>query len=168
MRRWGVTKAATMSPRIVSDITNAIAVAAMLLLAGTMVVQVVLRYVFDNAFVGIEELTSLFGVWVYFPAAACASWTGRHIRAGLLDMFPVGARLMRMLQSAVQLLSAACALFFAWFAAAYAVKTWTSVGQVSPYLGLTKAAWTASMALGLTLIGLAHLRLAFKSERGVS
>ena len=55
---------------IVQRILYVFIIAFGLALAGLMFTQVVLRYAFASPFVGIEELSLLFGAWFYFLSIA--------------------------------------------------------------------------------------------------
>ena len=128
----------------------------MILLTSVMVIQIMLRHAFDSAFIGIEELATLFAVWIYFPAAAYASWTGQHIRVGFVDEFFHHKSTVRLIRIVIETLCTLCALVYAYFATSYTYKIWYSLGHVSPYFELPKTTWTMSMVIGLFAIVCAH------------
>ena len=138
----------------------------MILLASVMVIQIVLRHAFDSAFIGIEELATLFAVWVYFPAAAYASWTGQHIKVGFVDEFFHRKSTVRLIRIVIEILSTCCALVYAYFATSYTHKIWYSLGHISPYFELPKTAWTMSMVIGLFAIACAHAWRVITFSRG--
>ena len=118
-----------------------------LCLAGLMFTQVVLRYAFASPFVGIEELSLLFGAWFYFLGIAYVTRDGEHIHGGILTMVvrsPIGVQAVRLVVTALGV--AACAVF-GYFAIKYALFE-IQTGRLSSYMRWPKGLWSASLIFG--------------------
>ena len=116
-------------------------------LAGLMFTQVVLRYAFASPFVGIEELSLLFGAWFYFLGIAYVTRDGEHIHGGILTMVvrnPTGVQGVRLVVTAFGV--GACAVF-GYFAIKYALFE-IETGRLSSYMRWPKGLWSASLIFG--------------------
>lgn len=120
-----------------------------LCLAALMSLQVVLRYVFASPFVGVEELSLLFGAWFYFLGIACVTRKGEHIHGGILTMVVTRPEAVRSVRLAMTLLGAAAGLVFAWYALRYALFE-LETGRRSSYMRWPKAWWSASLLVGFS------------------
>ena len=140
--RWVIATEA-----IVQRILFVFIVAFGLSLAGLMFIQVVLRYAFASPFVGIEELSLLFGAWFYFLGIAYVTRDGEHIHGGILTMVvrdPNGVQAVRLVVTALGV--AACAVF-GYFAIKYALFE-IQTGRLSSYMRWPKGMWSASLIFG--------------------
>lgn len=122
-------------------------------LVTTMTLQVILRYVLRSSFLGVEEICTLFGLWLYFSGIALISARDRHIRGGfLLSLMPqhVQAVLLR-------LFAVACALICAWFflISVDYLQFMGETGRRSTFLRLPSGLWVASLSMGLLLSAVA-------------
>ncbi|MDE0391140.1 MAG: TRAP transporter small permease [Rhodospirillales bacterium] len=118
-----------------------------LCLAGLMFTQVVLRYAFASPFVGIEELSLLFGAWFYFLGIAYVTRDGEHIHGGILTMVvrgPTGVQAVRLIVTVLGV--GACAVF-GYFAIKYALFE-IQTGRLSSYMRWPKGLWSASLIFG--------------------
>ena len=118
-----------------------------LCLAGLMFTQVVLRYAFASPFVGIEELSLLFGAWFYFLGIAYVTRDGEHIHGGILTMVvrnPNGVQAVRLVVTVLGV--GACAVF-GYFAIKYALFE-IQTGRLSSYMRWPKGLWSASLIFG--------------------
>ena len=132
---------------IVQRILFVFIVAFGLCLAGLMFTQVVLRYAFASPFVGIEELSLLFGAWFYFLGIAYVTRDGEHIHGGILTMVvrgPIGVQAVRLVVTVLGV--AACAVF-GYFAIKYALFE-IQTGRLSSYMRWPKGLWSASLIFG--------------------
>ena len=118
-----------------------------LCLAGLMFAQVVLRYVFASPFVGIEELSLLFGAWFYFLGVAYVTRNGEHIHGGILTMVAKNRNVVRTVRLIMTLLSVAACLVFGYYAIKYALFE-IQMGRLSSYMRWPKGWWSASLIFG--------------------
>ena len=118
-----------------------------LCLAALMFAQVVLRYVFASPFVGIEELSLLFGAWFYFLGIAYVTRNGEHIHGGILTMVVSNRNAIRAVRLAMTLLGVAACVLFGYFAINYALFE-IQTGRLSSYMRWPKGWWSASLIFG--------------------
>ena len=140
--RWVIATEA-----VVQRILYVFIVAFGLSLAGLMFTQVVLRYAFASPFVGIEELSLLFGAWFYFLGIAYVTRDGEHIHGGILTMVvrrPTAVQAVRLVVTVFGV--AACAVF-GYFAIKYALFE-IQTGRLSSYMRWPKGLWSASLIFG--------------------
>ena len=140
--RWVIATEA-----IVQRILYVFIVAFGLALAGLMFTQVVLRYAFASPFVGIEELSLLFGAWFYFLGIAYVTRGGEHIHGGILTMVvrsPTAVQGVRLVMTVFGV--GACAVF-GYFAIKYALFE-IGTGRLSSYMRWPKGLWSASLIFG--------------------
>ena len=120
-----------------------------LCLAALMFAQVVLRYVFASPFVGIEELSLLFGAWFYFLGVAYVTRNGEHIHGGILTMVVSNRNAVRAVRLVMTLLAVAACLIFGYYAISYALFE-IQTGRQSSYMRWPKGWWSASLIFGFT------------------
>ncbi len=120
-------------------------------LAALMFAQVIMRYVLESAFVGIEEAAILLGVWVYFLGMGYATRMREHIHGGIVSLVvsdPFKVRLIRFTGSVLCMI-AACV--FGYFACKYALFV-IEKGRLSIYLRWPRGLWSASMIVGFGMM----------------
>lgn len=62
--------------------------AGFLLTVSCVFIEVIFRYILlETQLFGFEELASAISVWIYFPAAAYATYEGTHLRAEITHLF---------------------------------------------------------------------------------
>ncbi len=118
-----------------------------LCLAVLMFTQVVLRYVFASPFVGIEELSLLFGAWFYFLGIAYVTRNGEHIHGGILTMVVKKRNTVRTVRLVMTVLSIAACTVFGYYAIKYALFE-IGTGRLSSYMRWPKGWWSASLIFG--------------------
>ena len=118
-----------------------------LCLAVLMFTQVVLRYVFASPFVGIEELSLLFGAWFYFLGVAYVTRNGEHIHGGILTMVVKKRNTVRAVRLLMTVLSIAACAVFGYYAIKYALFE-IGTGRLSSYMRWPKGWWSASLIFG--------------------
>ena len=119
-------------------------------LAGLMVFQIIMRYVFTMPFLGFEEVTVLLGLWIYFLGLVHVTRTREHISSGVLQLFVQSKAAHKALEIFKLVLCAASSLIFLYFAAQYWIKTAAS-GRSSTYLSWPMTIWITSMVVGFAL-----------------
>ena len=125
--------------------------AAGLLLALLMFAQVVMRYVLESPFTGIEEASILLAVWVYFLGMGYATRQQEHIHGGILSLVvkdPYKTQCFKLFGSLVCML-AACV--FGYFAIKYSLKE-IDRGRLSINLRWPRGFWSASMIAGFAMM----------------
>ncbi|WP_261842001.1 TRAP transporter small permease [Aliamphritea ceti] len=122
-----------------------------LMLAALMFAQVIMRYVLESPFTGIEEASILLAVWVYFLGMGYATRQHEHIHGGILTLIvkdPYTTQQFRLFGSLVCML-AAC--IFGYFACVYALKE-IDRGRLSINLRWPRGIWSASMIVGFAMM----------------
>lgn len=122
-------------------------------LAALMFTQVLLRYVFASPFVGIEELSLLFGAWFYFLGIAYVTRNGEHIHGGILTMVVKSRNAIRTVRLAMTVLGIAACVLFGYYAINYALFE-IQTGRLSSYMRWPKGWWSASLIFGFIGTGI--------------
>jgi TRAP-type C4-dicarboxylate transport system permease small subunit len=132
-------------------------------LAGIMALQVFLRYVVESSFLGIEEISALFGLWLYFMGLALVTARDQHVRGGLIqEALPPAVR--RVLSAFLMFLSAGiCAYFFA-LSLDYLAFLYEG-NRRSTFLRWPSFIWALSLSLGLGLSALISVLRAIRPYR---
>ena len=140
--RWVIATEA-----IIQRILYVFIVAFGLCLAGLMFTQVVLRYAFASPFVGIEELSLLFGAWFYFLGIAYVTRDGEHIHGGILTMVVRSPTAVQAVRLVITVLGVGACVVFGYFAIKYALFE-IQTGRLSSYMRWPKGLWSASLIFG--------------------
>ena len=140
--RWVIATEA-----IIQRILYVFIVAFGLCLAGLMFTQVVLRYAFASPFVGIEELSLLFGAWFYFLGIAYVTRDGEHIHGGILTMVVRSPTAVQAVRLVITVLGVGACAVFGYFAIKYALFE-IQTGRLSSYMRWPKGLWSASLIFG--------------------
>ncbi|WP_136679843.1 TRAP transporter small permease [Neptunomonas sp. XY-337] len=120
-------------------------------LALLMFTQVVLRYLLNSPFSGIEEASILLAVWIYFLGMGYATREREHIHGGIVSLVvkdPYKVKLIRFIGSITCMLAA---ILFGYFACKYALKE-IDKGRVSINLRWPRGIWSASMIVGFAMM----------------
>ena len=145
-----------------------------ILLAGLMMVfsalvflQVLIRYVIHLGLFGLNDVTALMAVWMYFLGAGYAALWGEHIVAGLLDvMLPDGSPLHKVISVLAATLSAATMLVFAFWATEYGA--WAlERGAVTDELKLPRVHLAVPIALGCLMMAVFFARNGWRAACGL-
>lgn len=126
-------------------------VAAGLLLALFMVVEVVLRYVLESPFLGAEELSVLLGLWLYAIGMVYAARQNTHIAGGILTVLKLSDTVRRVAAVLSQLACVVVSGIYAYHSLMYSIETFGST-QVSSYLHWNYGIWTSSLTAGFVLM----------------
>lgn len=116
-------------------------------LTALMFTQVLLRYVFNSPFVGIEELALLLGAWSYFLGLAYVTRNGEHIHGGIVTLLTKNPKVIQGIRLFMSLASIIACAVFGYYASKYA---WFEIdkGRMSSYMRWPKGLWSASMIAG--------------------
>lgn len=118
-----------------------------ILLGVLMFSQVLMRYLFNSPFLGIEEIALLLGAWVYFPAIAYATRQGEHIRGGILGLVVKSRSKTQIINLCMSILSIGVCAVFGYFAIKYAIFDFER-GRLSSYMRWPRWFWSASLIVG--------------------
>ncbi len=121
-------------------------------LVAVMAGQVVLRYLLRSSFLGVEEVSALCGLWLYFTGMALVTAQGGHIRGGFLfqRLKPSGRRLLQRLFGFT---CAAICVYFLILGAEY-VRFVAEHNRRSTFLRWPSFVWAGSLCFGLGLSAL--------------
>lgn len=120
-------------------------------LAALMFGQIIMRYVLESPFTGIEEAAVLLGVWIYFLGMGYATREREHIHGGIVSLVvsdPVKIGMIRFSGSVICML-AAC--IFGYFACKYALFV-IDKGRMSINLQWPRGLWSGSMIVGFAMM----------------
>jgi len=137
--------------RLLNWVFRAMMILAGLGLAFLMFGQVIMRYVFESPFTGIEEASILLAVWIYFLGMGYATREREHIHGGIVSLVvkdPYKVSIIRFVGS-ITCMIAAC--LFGYFACKYALKE-IDRGRVSVNLRWPRGIWSASMMVGFAMM----------------
>jgi TRAP-type C4-dicarboxylate transport system permease small subunit len=133
----------------IRGILNIVVIIAIVGLTATMTIQVILRYLLQWSLMGVEEMSTLFGLWLYFAGLALVSAHNQHIRGGF-----VASTLSEPTQDIVdRIVLSVCAvlcLYFLILSLDY-MKFVFEVNRRSTFLRWPTVLWVASLNLGLLL-----------------
>ncbi len=115
--------------------------------------QVILRYMFDSPFTGIEEVALLLGVWVYFSGMAYATKTKEHITGGVIHLIVTNPKFIELIKLFGYLVSLSALMFFSYLAMEYVMKIYDR-GRLSTNLAWPRWLWSSSMVFGFVLSSL--------------
>ncbi|MCW8885977.1 MAG: TRAP transporter small permease [Motiliproteus sp.] len=147
----GLDKYLIRFERLLNWIFRAMMTLAGLGLAFLMFSQVIMRYVLQTPFTGIEEASILLAVWIYFLGMGYATREREHIHGGIVSLVvkdPYKVEFIRFFGSLVCML-AAC--LFGYFACKYALKE-IDRGRMSVNLRWPRGLWSSSMIVGFAMM----------------
>ena len=137
--------------RLLNWIFRFMMVLAGLGLAFLMFSQVIMRYVLESPFTGIEEASILLAVWIYFLGMGYATREREHIHGGIVSLIvkdPYKVSIIRFIGSITCMLAA---IVFGYFACKYAFKE-IDRGRVSVNLRWPRGIWSSSMIIGFAMM----------------
>jgi TRAP-type C4-dicarboxylate transport system permease small subunit len=135
----------------------------MIIFSGLVFLQVLVRYVFDFGIFGLNDVTSLIAVWMYFLGASYAAYTNEHISASLVDVvFPADGRTAAVISTVACFLTAVVMLVFAWWSTQYVMWAF-DMGAISDELKLPRTVFAVPISLGCLMMAVFFARLGFRS-----
>ena len=120
-------------------------------LAALVFAQVIMRYVFESPFSGIEEVSILLAVWVYFLGMGYATREREHIHGGIVSLVVKDQQKVAYIRFIGSLICMIAACVFGYFAYKYALKEITR-GRVSTNMRWPRGFWSASMIVGFAMM----------------
>lgn len=136
---------------------NGLTVFGGITLTALMLAQVIMRYVMESGFLGVEEIGVLLGVWFYFLGMALATRSGEQIRGGIANLLvtsPRGKWCLALYETGFTLFANTV---FCWLALQYTLSLFES-GRTSTYMSWPTWLWAAAMACGFLLATLFTLQ----------
>ncbi|WP_432473059.1 TRAP transporter small permease [Amphritea sp. HPY] len=129
---------------------------SMMLLAGLglaflMFAQVIMRYVLESPFTGIEEVSILLAVWIYFLGMGYATREREHIHGGIVSLVVKDPYKVSIIRFAGSITCMIAACIFGYFACKYALKE-IDRGRLSVNLRWPRGLWSASMIVGFAMM----------------
>ncbi len=112
---------------LLRKIENAIMITSTIILVTLVLTQVALRYIFKMPLMGVEELATMTGFWMYMMGSASGARERNHIRADLIHSVMKNERAYRMIQTVVTLITfiLACVMTnWCWNYITWSIKSW--------------------------------------------
>lgn len=112
--------------RLIS-LQNLISIALMSIIPVLVVIQVLLRYVFQAPLMGIEELMLFPTIWLYMLGGAMASQKRNHITCGILTLYikrDLSMRIFNIVKSLVAFTVSVWLTYWAYWYFLYSFKVW--------------------------------------------
>ena len=124
--------------KVLEVVQKSIMVLSSLAILTLVIVQVTLRYVFVRPLMGVEELATMTGFWLYFMGASWGTADRTHIKADLVNAFVKDPRKLVWVKTGVALISVGLSIFMTYWGWRYVL--W----------GVTK--WQRSFTLMIPMI----------------
>jgi len=108
-------------------IENFIMITSTIILVALVLTQVALRYIFKMPLMGVEELATMTGFWMYMMGSASGARERNHIRADLIHSVMKNERVYRKIQTVVTLITfiLACVMTnWCWNYITWSIKSW--------------------------------------------
>lgn len=137
--------------KLLNKVFRTMMLLACLSLAGLMFAQVIMRYVLESPFTGIEEMSILLAVWVYFLGMGYATREREHIHGGIVSLVVKDQQKVAFIRFIGSLICMLAACVFGYFAYKYALKE-ISRGRVSTNMRWPRGLWSASMIVGFAMM----------------
>lgn len=128
-----------------------LAVFLVLLLTVLVVIQVILRYVFQAPLMGIEELMLFPTIWLYMLGGANASQQRNHIDCGVLSVYikrPRTMMILEILRSGISMFICGWLVYWAYWYFNYSLTMW----KVSDMLYIPMFLGESAIFVGLVLM----------------
>ena len=132
-------------------------------LTGMMAFAVFMRYVIDQSFPAVEELSILVGLWLYFIAMVVVTRERGHLHGGILDLFDISPRNRALIKGFNDLVGLAVICFFGFYAFKYLFFV-MKINRVSTNLSWPTALWVGAAIVGFTLMAGYKLRDLFNHK----
>lgn len=128
-----------------------------LFLTVMMATAVFLRYVMDQSFPAIEELSILVGLWLYFIAIVVVTRERGHLTGGILELLDLSPRHHALIKGFNDLVGLVVICFFGFYAYKYLFFV-MKINRVSTNLSWPTAFWVSAAIAGFTLMAIYKVR----------
>jgi TRAP-type C4-dicarboxylate transport system permease small subunit len=135
-------------------------------LALLMFAQVIMRYVLESPFAGIEEAAILLAVWVYFLGMGYATKERAHIHGGIVSLVVSDPFKIEMIRFIVSIICTIAACIFGYYATKYGLFV-IEKQRISLYLQWPKGLWSGSMIFGFAMMVFYFLLQTVKDYRAL-
>ena len=113
----------------------------------TVVLQVLLRYVFKQPLFGLEEFSRLVAIWLYFLGAVLSTKTDNHVQGDVANKYITGERAKIILRTVVWTLCLVTCILFLYHSGTY---SWWIYGTGERTTGLW---WPRVISVGSMFFG---------------
>jgi len=133
----------------IRSVLNVVVIISVVGLTGAMTIQVILRYFLQWSLMGVEEMSTFFGLWLYFSGFALVSAHNQHIRGAFITS-AMSHRAQDITDRVVLAISGILCLYFFILSLDYTAFVF-DVNRRSTYLRWPTVLWVASLNVGLLL-----------------
>jgi len=113
----------------------------------TVVIQVLLRYVFKQPLFGLEEFSRLVAIWLYFLGAVFSTKTDNHVQGDVANKYITGERARIVLRTIVWVICLVTCILFLYHSGTY---SWWIFGTGERTTGLW---WPRIISVGSMFFG---------------
>lgn len=145
-----VMRAMLAVDRALTPILKGILVAVGLVLSALMFTQIILRYVIQLPFLGIEETSVLLGFWLYFLGTAYITRQQTHITGGIADLVIKNPRVKLAIHFAGTIFCILTTMAFTYHGFNYFLFV-LKTNRKSTYLAWPTWIWVSALLVGLVL-----------------
>lgn len=138
-----------------------------LFLTALMAFAVFLRYVLDQAFPAVEEVSILTGLWLYFIAMVLVTRERSHLTGGILELLSLSRRQRILIKAFNDVIGLGVLCFFGFYAAKYLLFM-MKINRVSTNLDWPSALWVSAAVCGFAVMALYKLRDLFNHRNEYS
>jgi TRAP-type C4-dicarboxylate transport system permease small subunit len=142
-----IQKALTAIDQGLARIFSLLLVVGGALMTLTVLLQVLLRYVFKQPLFGLEEFSRLVAIWIYFLGAIYSTRIDNHVQGDVANTYIAGERARILLRAFVWLLCTVTCLLFLYHSGAY---SWWIHGTGERTTGLW---WPRILSVGSMFFG---------------
>ena len=142
-----IPKALTAIDQGLARIFSLLLVVGGALMTLTVLLQVLLRYVFKQPLFGLEEFSRLVAIWIYFLGAAYSTRIDNHVQGDVVNNYIKGERARIVLRAIVWALCSVTCLLFLYHSGAY---SWWIYGTGERTTGLW---WPRIISVGSMFLG---------------
>ncbi|NOX33607.1 MAG: TRAP transporter small permease [Deltaproteobacteria bacterium] len=151
-----VQKTALAIDHVLTNCLTLLIVLGGILMTLTVVLQVLLRYVFKQPLFGLEEFSRLVAIWIYFLGAVFSTKTDNHVQGDVANKFITGERARIILRTIVWVLCLVTCILFLYHSGTYSWWIY-GTGERTPGLWWPRIISVGSMFFGAALMTLYSL-----------
>lgn len=140
-----------------AEISQCLIIFLALSLTFVMALSVFLRYVLNQSFPAIEEISILVGVWFYFFSMVVVTRERSHLTGGILDLIYLSVNSRRYIKLFNDFVGLIVLAIFSYFTFKYLIFV-MKINRSSTNLSWPMAIWIISAAVGFSWMALYKLR----------
>ncbi|WP_261844999.1 TRAP transporter small permease [Aliamphritea ceti] len=138
-----------------------------LFLTGLMATAVFLRYVLDQAFPAIEEISILTGLWLYFISMVLVTRERGHLTGGIIELLNLSPKQRTFIKVFNDFIGLAVICFFGFYAAKYLLFV-MKINRASTNLSWPTSLWVSAAVAGFALMTAYKMRDLFSHSNTYS